>query len=117
MCWKVKFIKEAKKDLKNIDGSIRRIVLAGIYKVSRNPLPRSEGGYGKPLGHVKGKNLTNFFKIKYKNINIRVVYTLAREHKVMNIIVIEGRNDGKCYEIANKRKNKYGEDLFKDSFS
>ena len=62
-------------------------MLAGILKVSEAPLP-SPHGYGKPLGNKWGNNLTGFFKIKYKGIVIRVVYTLVLEEAVMNIVVI-----------------------------
>jgi len=76
----------------------------------------SEGGYGKPLGKKQGNNLTGFFKIKYKGIGIRVVYTLVRDKKIMNIIAISPRDDDYCYRTAEKRKKKYGEDLFINEF-
>lgn len=66
--WVVKFIPEAKRDLKKLDNSLKKQVLAGIRKVSENPLPQSEGGYGKPLGNSGGTNLVGFFKIKYRGI-------------------------------------------------
>ena len=68
MIWRIEFIKEAEEDLKHLDHSIQIQVLKGINKVSKNPLPESEGGYGKPLGHKLGINLTNLMKIKFKNI-------------------------------------------------
>ena len=45
-------------------------------------------GYGKPLGNKDETNLTDFFKIKYRGIGIRVVYTLVLNKSIMNIIVI-----------------------------
>ena len=36
MSWKVKFTDEAKNDLKKLDGSIKKQVLAGIIKVSKD---------------------------------------------------------------------------------
>ena len=75
--WKDKYLKEALDDLDSLDPKLREIVLAGIKKVRQNPLPQSEGGYGKPLGNKNGNNLTGFFKIKYKRIGIRVIYTLG----------------------------------------
>lgn len=85
--WKDKYIKEALDDLDKLDTELREIVLAGIKKVRQNPLPQSEGGYGKPLGNKNGNNLTGFFKIKYKGIGIRVVYTLVRDKEIMNIVL------------------------------
>ncbi|WP_425449089.1 type II toxin-antitoxin system RelE family toxin [Dethiothermospora halolimnae] len=114
--WEVKFIEEAVKDLKGLDGSVKKIVLAGINKVSYNPLPKSKGGLGKPLGSKNNNNLTGFFKIKYRKINIRVVYTLVRDKHIMNIVVIDKRGDNKCYNATNKRKEQYGKSIFKDNF-
>lgn len=114
--WEDKYILEALDDLDKLDQSLREIVLAGIKKVRQNPLPKFEGGYGKPLGNKNGNNLTGFFKIKYRRVGIRVVYTLVRDKKVMNIVVISKRDENYCYNITNKRKNKYKENLFKDSF-
>ncbi|NSW90358.1 MAG: type II toxin-antitoxin system RelE/ParE family toxin [Firmicutes bacterium] len=112
--WQDKYLKEAKDDLDKLDPDLREIVLAGIKKVRQNPLSQSEGGYGKPLGNKGGNNLTGFFKIKYKGIGIRVVYTLVRDVKVMNIVVVSKRDETYCYETAAKRKRKYGDNVFKD---
>lgn len=114
--WNISFIPEAKKDLFKLDKSIRMVIYSGIEKVSSNPLPQSEGGYGKPLGNKHGNNLTGFFKIKYKNIGIRVVYTLVRDKEIMNIVVVYARDDDYCYSLAEKRKRKYESKLFKKGF-
>lgn len=114
--WTAKYLKEAVNDLKKIDPSVQRIIFAGIAKVSQNPLPQSEGGYGKPLGKKGGQNLTGFFKIKYRSIAIRVVYTLVREEKVFNIIAVSERDENHCYDLAAKRKQTYKDDIFKDKF-
>lgn len=114
--WSVKFSPEAMKDMKKIDNSLRAQVLVGIRKVMKNPLPQSEGGFGKPLGNVGGTDLTGFFKIKYRGIGIRVVYTLVRKDEVMNIIVVSLREDGVSYQKAEKRKDKYGKKIFEDIF-
>lgn len=113
--WKICFCEEAKEDLKQLDGSIKKQVLAGIYKVSKNPLPKP-AGYGNPLGNKKGNDLTGFFKIKYKTIGIRVVYALALEGRAMNIMVISARDDNRCYDIAATIAKKYNDTLFKDIF-
>lgn len=114
--WQVKFLNEAKKDLAKLDNSLKGQVLKGIAKVRTNPLPVPHG-YGKPLGNKGGNNLTGFFKIKYKGIGIRVVYSLVSEEKIMNIVVISQRDDEYCYEIAAKLYNKYGDDIFSNMFS
>ena len=99
--WEAKFAPDAKADLKRLDKAFAKQVLKGIAKVRKNPLPRPDG-YGKPLGNKQGNNLTGFFKIKYRGIGIRVVYTLALSEIVMNIVVISERDDNYCYELAAK---------------
>lgn len=115
MTWKVRITDEARKDFQGLDGSVKKQVLAGILKVSKAPLP-SPQGYGKPLGNKHGNNLTGFFKIKYRGIGIRVVYTLAVDEAVMNIVVISERDDSFCYELAIRLYEKYGDDLFENIF-
>jgi len=115
MAWQIRITEEAKKDYKKLEGSIRKQVLAGIIKVSEAPLP-SPNGYGKPLGNKRGNNLTGFFKIKYRGIGIRVVYTLAVDKLIMNIVVISLRDDNYCYDLAAKLYDKYGDEIFNDVF-
>lgn len=115
MVWNIRITDEAKKDYEKIEGSIRKQVLAGILKVSKAPLP-SPNGYGKPLGNKNGNNLTGFFKIKYRGIGIRVVYTLVVDKMAMNIMVISQRDDNYCYDLVAKLYEKYGEDVFQDIF-
>jgi len=100
MEWKVKYLKEALKDLKSLDHSQRLQVLKAIDKVSQNPLPNFEGGYGKPLGNKSNTNLTGYFKIKLLKLGIRVVYGLVKEQGIMKIIVISIREDETVYQIA-----------------
>lgn len=116
MAWEIRIKDEAKKEFSEFHNDIKPQILAGIRKVSQVPLPRPEG-YGHPLGNKNGNNLTGFFKIKYKKIGIRVVYTLVLEQRVMNIVVISRRSDDFCYELAGKLYKKYGEKLFSDIFS
>jgi mRNA interferase RelE/StbE len=115
MTWNICISEEAKNDFRKIDGSVKGQVLAGIIKVSESPLP-SPNGYGKPLGNKRGNNLTGFFKIKYRGIGIRVVYTLVIDKMIMNIIVISQRDDNFCYDIATKLYEKYGDEIFDDIF-
>ena len=55
--WKIILSDEAKEDLRSLDGSQRVEVFRSIKKVSQNPLPYNEGGYGKPLGNKKEASL------------------------------------------------------------
>ena len=103
MNWEIHYSDEAKTDLRDLDGSQRKSVLKAIKKVSQNPLPVNEGGYGKPLGNKHGKDLTGLCKIKLMKEGIRVVYALIRTETSMKIVVIAARSDDEIYEVAAQR--------------
>ncbi|ETA78932.1 type II toxin-antitoxin system RelE family toxin [Youngiibacter fragilis] len=84
MRWQIKFYEEAVRDMESLDGSTKKEVIKGTIKVSQNPLPNTEGGYGKPLGNHSGVNLTGFLKIKFKQSGLRVVYFLERKGEIVN---------------------------------
>lgn len=107
MSWSIHYLEEAKNDLKKLDGSLKVQVVRGIEKVAQNPLPQSEGGYGKPLGNKNYTNLTGFLKIKFLNIGIRVVYYLVRKENAMEIVIVSARADNEVYREADKRNKKH----------
>ncbi len=107
MSWKVKYLPEAKKDLQDLDGSRRVLVLKAIKKVQQNPMPQVEGGYGKPLGNKSGNDLSGFLKVKLKAAGLRVVYKTVKVNDTMLIIVIGARADEEVYDIAKKRIDDY----------
>lgn len=106
MNWKLVYLPEAAKDLKNLAGNQRIMVVKAIDKVLQNPLPISEGGYGKPLGNKHGNDLSGFLKIKLKSAGIRVVYKLIRTETEMLVVVIGARADDEVYETAQHRVQK-----------
>lgn len=108
MSWNIAYLPEAVKDLKALAGNQQILVRKAIQKVSQNPLPIEEGGYGKPLGHKSGTNLTGFLKIKLRGAGIRVVYKLERSESGMTVIVVGVREDDEVYELAQKRITKHG---------
>lgn len=101
--WKILYIKEAKKDLKKLREPILSHVRTAIEKVSQNPLPFTEGGYGKPLGNKHGSNLTGLFKVKLRGDGIRIVYRLERTEHEMTVVIISVRDDNAVYSEAAKR--------------
>lgn len=107
MIWQILYLPEAEKDLKSLYGSQCILVLKAIKKVQTNPLPKSENGYGEPLGKQSGSSLSGFLKIKLKSAGIRVVYKLLRTETSMLIIVIGARADDEVYEIAQNRAIKH----------
>ena len=107
MSWSVEFLDEAKKDLKRLDRGVQTQVLKGILKAAQNPVSIHEGGYGKPLGNKNYTDLTGLFKIKYRDLGIRVVYRPEYTETMMRIIVISARTDDPVYKEALKRREKH----------
>ena len=68
---------------------------------------RSGKGHEKPLGNKSGTNLTNFLKIKFRDLGIRVVYKVERVNGIMKIIVVSARTDEQVYREASKRRDKH----------
>lgn len=107
MSWNVKYLPEALDDFRKLDGSQKILVRKAIQKVCQNPLPETEGGYGKLLGNKSSTNLTGFLKTKLRGAGLRIVYQLIRQGDYMLVIVIGVREDEEVYEIAQKRISKH----------
>ena len=107
MNWTLKYLPEVEKDLKQLGGNQRILVQKAVRKVRTNPLPASEGGYGKPLGNKGGTDLTGLLTIKLKSAGIRVVYKLIRTETEMLVIVVGARADDEVYETAQHRAEKH----------
>ncbi|MBP3360133.1 MAG: type II toxin-antitoxin system RelE/ParE family toxin [Clostridia bacterium] len=105
MNWNIEYIKEAQRDLKNLDPYNRKIILKAIAKTAERPLPPPDG-IGKPLGNHQNSRLSGYYKIKLKNLGYRVVYSLVRENNIMKIIVISIRDDEAVYKEAERRIEK-----------
>ena len=107
MSWRVIYLPEVEKDLRELDGSQRILVQKAIKKISQNPLPDSEGGYGKPLGNHQQIKLAGFLKVKLKGAGLRIVYKLIRTEKEMLVVVIGARADEEVYHQAQSRAVKH----------
>lgn len=107
MNYEINFLPEALNDMKKLDNSVRPQVAKGIQKVSQNPVSIYQGGYGKPLGNKDGSNLAGLFKIKFRGIGIRVVYSIEERNSVMTIIVVSVRADTQVYQEASHRRTKH----------
>lgn len=108
MKWTYEFSSDAEKDFADLDGTQKKQVLKALDKVVQNPLPRSEGGYGEPLGNKRGRNLTGLLKVKLLKLGIRIVYRLIQTtdkkgNKTMRIVVIAARADEEVYDLAWER--------------
>ena len=80
----IKFIIEAAKDYKNLDGSIKKLVDDKLIKLEKNPY------LGEELGNKNNIDLTGYYKIYvYKKI-YRIVYRITPDEKNVEIIEIWG---------------------------
>ena len=104
--WTIEYLREVIEDIKQLDQGQRIQVVKAINKVSINPLPQAEGGYGKPLGNKGGTDLVGYCKIKLLKLGLRVVYKIVKENNTMKIIVVATRSDDEVYILAHKRKDK-----------
>ena len=101
--WEIDYHKKAEKDMAALDNSVNSRVIKAINKVAQNPLPQSEGGYGKPLSNKHSSKLAGCLKIKLQSLGLRVVYQLVRDDKVMKIVIVSIRNDEEVYKEAERR--------------
>lgn len=102
MEWKIEYIKEAQRDLKDLDPYNRKLILKAIQKTALRPLPPPDG-VGKPLGNHSATKLSGYYKIKLRDLGYRVVYGLIRENNVMKVIIISIRDDELVYKEAERR--------------
>lgn len=108
MTWELSFLPEAREDLRALDGSQRIRVAKAIATVQANPLPSSEGDYGKPLGNKRLSQLSGLMKVKLKADGIRIVYKVERSDHAMLVVVIGVRADDDVYREAQKRRDAHG---------
>ena len=85
MEWEVEWTDDSRKDLKELDGSLRKQVLQAIKKVKKNPVSIFKN------------------KVVLKKSGIRIVYELVELDGKMTIIVIGARKDEQVYKEAYKR--------------
>ena len=105
MKWTIEYIKEAQRDLRQLDPYNRKIILKAIDKTAERPLPPPDG-IGKPLGNHSSSSLSGYYKIKLKKLGYRVVYQLIKQDNIMKIIVISVRDEEEVYKEAERRINK-----------
>ena len=104
--WKYVFTDDCKRDLKKLSGNQKQIVIKAIDKIAANPLPFTEGGYGKPLGNKNGINLSGLYEVKLRGQNLRVIYKLEKDRMLMVNIAVSKRADFEVYKIAVSRIHK-----------
>ena len=102
--WTRVYLPEAQADLKRLTPSVQAQVIKAIVKVPCNPLPRNEGGYGKPLRNTAKSKLAGLCKVKLRELGIRVIYKPVRTEHSMLVIVVGIRSDDEAYRVADQRR-------------
>lgn len=86
--------RQAKDDIRDLDGSARKLVLKALRKLESDPDKR-----GAPLGSRAAGNLTGFRKLVVGDRAYRIVYRIEGD-RVVVVWVIGARADNECYELA-----------------
>lgn len=96
---------EAREDLRDLDGSARKIVLKALKKLEENPEQR-----GQPLGNQAGSgNLVTFRKLVVGDRDYRIVYRVEADGTICVVWVIGKRVDQECYDLAVARLQLYAD--------
>jgi mRNA interferase RelE/StbE len=95
---KIRFITEAVKDYKSLDGSIKILVNEKIDKLKANPF------LGEALGNKNNIDLTGFYKIYIAKKSHRIIYRIAKnEIEIIEIWGIGKRDKAEIYKIIERR--------------
>lgn len=95
---------DAREDLRDLDGSARKLVLKALKKLSDSPEQR-----GQPLGSQVGGNLTTFRKLVVGDRDYRVIYSVQTDGSICVVWVIGKRVDRECYDLAVARLKLYSD--------
>jgi len=101
---RVELTDDAKEDLKDLDGSARKIVLKALAKLQDKPEQR-----GEPLGSRAQGNLTTFRKLVIGDRAYRAIYRIEANGTVVVVWVFKERVDNECYELAVTRLRLHGD--------
>ena len=99
MRFKVLLIPEAEEDFKELDGSLKIIILKKLIQLETNPF------MGQALGNKAGMDLTGYYKLYVFKKKIRIVYEVKEEILIISIISIGKRENFSVYLEAYLRKN------------
>lgn len=100
----VKLTSEAKEDLRDLDGSARKIVAKGLKKLEYEPEKR-----GAALGAGSSGKLSTFRKLVVGKKQYRIVYRVEEDGTVCVVWVIAERVDAVVYDLAVSRLKLYTE--------
>lgn len=91
---RVQLTAEAREDVRDLDGSAKKLVLKALKKLEENP-----GQRGAPLGG----GLATFRKLVVGDREYRIIYRVEQDDTVVVVWVIAKRADAECYQLAMSR--------------
>ena len=99
MKFKVFLIPEAEEDFKNLDGSLKKLVLKKLIQLETNPF------IGEALGNKARMDLTGYYKLYVFKKKIRIVYEIKEDILMVSIISIGKRENFSVYLQTYLRRN------------
>ena len=94
----IKFIPEAVKDYKSLDGSVKKLVNEKMDKLKENPY------LGEALGNKNNIDLTGYYKIYVYKKTYRIVYRIVNEEvEIIEIWGIGKKDKMEIYKDIGKR--------------
>ncbi|MCK4760976.1 MAG: type II toxin-antitoxin system RelE/ParE family toxin [Candidatus Aminicenantes bacterium] len=100
--YKVLFHPKAKKELDQLDGSVRKVVLKQVAKLRETPR------LGEKLGNKAGLDLTGYRKMYAYKKKIRIVYRIFEGELLVFVIAVGDREEMAVYRDAFKRRKEKG---------
>ena len=92
--YKLKFDRDALKEWKKLDGSIKEEFKKALSRRLKSPIVES--------ARLQG-NLSNCFKIKSKSSGYRLIYTVVEAEVVVIVLAVGERDKQRAYIAARKR--------------
>ncbi|MEW6662070.1 MAG: type II toxin-antitoxin system RelE family toxin [Bacillota bacterium] len=99
---KIKFLKEAEDEIKQLDNNLFLKVSKMLVKLSNDPI-----AYSEPLGNKMNMNLTGLRKTYVDGKRIRIVFLVLENRLIILVIAVNKRDKGKVYQITQERIDAY----------
>ncbi|ANN97523.1 Uncharacterised protein [Mycobacteroides abscessus subsp. massiliense] len=93
---RVELTDDAKDDIRGLDRSVQARIIKDLEKLEISPEER-----GAPLGSRKSGNLTGLRKLYVgPKKGYRAVYAAEGDDELAVVMVVAGRTDSECYDMA-----------------
>ena len=100
--FKIKFLKEAETEFKNLDNNLFLKASKILTKLSQDPF-----AYSEPLGQKMNLNLTGLRKAYVDDKRVRIVFIILENRLIILVISINKRDKSRFYHLTQKRVDKY----------